>query len=77
MTKYSYYAVVLNHDTGKFFVDEDFIAETMNGVIYDHETGGWEFADTIPSPLHTIDSEGVWDLQEALRGLNQIVEDRK
>lgn len=77
MAKYSYYTVVLNHETGKFFVDEDFIAEEKNGVIWDDETNEWEFASEIPSSVHTIDSDGLWDVREAVRGLNLIVEDRQ
>lgn len=45
MSKYSYFAVVVNHDTGMAFVDDGMIAEYTDGSIYNDDACQWEYPE--------------------------------
>lgn len=41
MTIYSYFTVIVNHDTGTMFMDDGFIGEHLGGNLFDNEEEKW------------------------------------
>lgn len=70
MTKYSYYTVVFNHETGRYFVDGDIISELTDGCMFDTESEEWSYPDPETSDGIT-DALGLKKIHDAIEKITK------
>ncbi len=76
MSKTSQWVVTFNHETKTFEIDWGNFGEPFVGSIYDEEKDLRYYPDDELDEAEVVESAG-WDLEQALNGLNLILEDRE